>query len=361
MKKILFILILCAVFISCSGKNPLGSTPTAPDVVSQPNPVPGDNGQIEITKIENTSIEIKWAAASDDQTPSENLEYKVYYSQNDNIQDAEQAELNGQVAKDWTANITTAAVTGLSDYVMYYFIVVVRDSDANKAHYQSTNAKTSTTRDVTGPTVGTLSSSDVKVFSATLNWTEATDDRTTSANIEYRLIYSTDQTKLTTAESAISNGNTAQNWARGVTSNAVTGLASNKDYHFVLLAKDEAGNVSISSTLAVKTLPFETKIYFQNGQSAYYITDIQCRTPIERTWTVLRTGYPYVNPINDRSRTNITPVYTLSSNHYYIRYRVVSHAWAQKRITGLQPRKVYKIIFYDNTFSLYKLEVIRSY
>jgi hypothetical protein len=94
---------------------------------------------------------------------------------------------------------------------------------------------------------------------------------------------------------------------------------------------------------------------------SYYITDIEARYSTTDTWAVLRTGYPYMNPSQDPTYPTTTPQYRIKKSSYWFRYKVVSHDWATKQITDFKPGKIYRIIFYDNTFSYYVIQAVGSY
>ncbi len=359
MKKVsLYLLISVFLIISCTGKNPL--LPTTPDEKPKSAaPVAGNNGTITITSTEKGTIEISWQQASDDNTTVENLQYKVYYSTSDNINTPELAQTNGQTAKDWTANITTCSITDLTGFTTYYINVVVKDEDSNKTAYQTVSGSISI--DSTPPVTAKIEAVDPNYTSIQVNWTTATDNTTQKENLQYKLVYSTDQTTINTAEMANSNGKTALSWNKNVYAKTVSSLNYSTTYYFALIVKDEAGNIALYNVVSARTKQFETKVYFQNGMWSYYITNIEARHSTSDSWTNLRSGYPYINPTQDRTYSCKSPKYTITKDSYYFRYKVVSHNWATKYITGLQPGKIYRILLYDNTFSYYKLEIVGTY
>ena len=97
-------------------------------------PVPGGGGTITVSNVTHNSLELSWAAASDDVTAQQNLQYKVVRSESNNIDTAINAEANGTIVKDWTP-ITGMEASGLSAETIYYFNVIVRDEAGNKAVY----------------------------------------------------------------------------------------------------------------------------------------------------------------------------------------------------------------------------------
>jgi hypothetical protein len=368
MKKILFVLIFYLLIISCSGKNPMG-VPTVPEntnnLVSETangsSPVAGDNGKITITKTENTSLEINWQQATDDATPAESLRYQVYYSLSENIGDVTLAEANGIIAKPWASNKTSCTITGLTENTRYYINILVRDTDDNKASYKTVSGITNGGADTSPPTVSTLSIASTGFTSVQLDWKSATDNTTSQSNLQYKLVYSTTSASINTVELANTNGTTFLYWSKSINTKILENLNYSTTYYFALIVKDEAGNMSLYNIVSATTKAFESKIYFQNGMGAYYITDIGSRYSTTDSWTVLRSGYPYVNPTQDSGYPSTTPQYIITKPSYWFRYKVVSHDWAAKQITGLLPGKIYRITFYDNTFSLYRLDIVGSY
>jgi hypothetical protein len=80
-----------------------------------------------------TSVVVTWGAAADDITAAADLQYKLVYSTNNNITTAADAQANGTVKLDWTANTLTSNLTGLTSSTLYYFAVLVKDGDGNIA------------------------------------------------------------------------------------------------------------------------------------------------------------------------------------------------------------------------------------
>jgi hypothetical protein len=105
-------------------------------------PVPG--GSLATTSVGMETIALSWAAASDpdDLTAQSSLEYKVVYSDTAAIDTPEDAEANGAVGMDWTANVTSRTVSGLVDDRDYDVNVLVRDSVHNVAAYGTISVTT---------------------------------------------------------------------------------------------------------------------------------------------------------------------------------------------------------------------------
>ena len=123
MKNILFSLFLLGVY-SC------GTEETSVLKV-------GGDGLVTIGNVLRTSLSLSWTKASDPETSTENLEYKVVYSNSDNISTvgAIETATGHTVVKDWTKDINSENVTGLDGETQYYFAVLVRDEDENTEIY----------------------------------------------------------------------------------------------------------------------------------------------------------------------------------------------------------------------------------
>jgi hypothetical protein len=89
-----------------------------------------------------TSVQLEWEHGSDGSTPAYALEYKGVYSTSGNISTAADAEANGTVIFDWTPDVESAGVTGLSPGTEYYFNILVRDAEMNAVPYAVSSAET---------------------------------------------------------------------------------------------------------------------------------------------------------------------------------------------------------------------------
>jgi hypothetical protein len=115
-------------------------TAAVPDITP---PVPGSDGTITVSNVTHNSLELSWAAAADDVTVQQNLQYKVVYSESDNIETSINAEANGTIVRDWMAGLTGTEASGLSAGTQYYFNVIIRDEAGNMAVYDTESQTTS--------------------------------------------------------------------------------------------------------------------------------------------------------------------------------------------------------------------------
>ncbi len=97
-------------------------------------------GTITTSDLETDSITISWSAATDDSPP---LQYRAYYSEDDNIDSVLQIEANGDPFEDWETDMTSKTITGLAPATDYYFNVIVQDDAGNKSAYSRAAETTS--------------------------------------------------------------------------------------------------------------------------------------------------------------------------------------------------------------------------
>ncbi len=113
-------------------------------------PDPGDFGRISAENIGAKSLTLNWTKAIDNKTEQENLEYRVYRSEYDNISSILGAKRSGTLICDWIKNIDSFIVTGLSEQTGYYFNIIVKDEHNQKAAYDMAQFETTTSGDCAG-------------------------------------------------------------------------------------------------------------------------------------------------------------------------------------------------------------------
>jgi surface protein len=90
-----------------------------------------------------TAATLNWTAASDTVTPQANLEYYVCSGASLVAIDTTFECLAATQVMNWTANITTFNLTGLTANTTYYFNVLVRDGSLNRVAYDTVAVTTS--------------------------------------------------------------------------------------------------------------------------------------------------------------------------------------------------------------------------
>ena len=246
-------------------------------------PVPGSSGTVATANVAGTSLDLNWTAATDNVSAGTALEYIVYQSESDNIGTWADAQANGTLVQNWTANIATANVTGLTDGTTYYFNVFVRDEAAtpNVADYAGVSE---TTLDITAPAAGnsgTIATATVAGTSLTLNWTVATDAVSAGTALEYLVYYSTSD-NIDTVANAESNGTAVDTYAANIATKDVTGLSEGTTYYFNVLVQDEAGNKTAYAGVSETTLDVTAPV---PGNSGTITTANVAGTSLTLNWT----------------------------------------------------------------------------
>ena len=88
-------------------------------------PTPGTTPTF--SHVSGTGMTVSWGVGADDHTAVPNLSYKLVYSATDNISTLEDATANGTLAMDWTENVLTADISGLTAITTYFWNVIVKD------------------------------------------------------------------------------------------------------------------------------------------------------------------------------------------------------------------------------------------
>jgi hypothetical protein len=220
-------------------------------------PTPG--GGISFADVTATTLTMSWGEASDDVTPKHELQYKVVRasmpSAIDTLAEVDAITNGPGLVQDFTAGITSQAVTGLSSSVIYAFAVVVRDAQGNESLY---SPETVTTPDSTPPTIGTaIVFSDVAAHSLSVHWGFATDAVTGPFGLKYKVVKARDAASIDTlaeVDAIVSGDGLVADYTVGLLTSAVTGLDSSASYAFAVVVKDAAGNGSLYAPATVMTL-----------------------------------------------------------------------------------------------------------
>jgi hypothetical protein len=203
-----------------------------------------------IDQVTETSMRVSWTAATDDTNQPSAITYQVCVGK------------SGDCTASFSANYSTLAgatsqvVSGLSPSTTYYIVVRATDSYGNQ-DANSTQASKSTLADPTAPVfAGASNVSGATDTQLTVNWSDATDNVTSTGNISYQICRSTSASGCSGASFS------ATQTVTGVTSYQFTsGLAPTTTYYFVVRAFDEAGltdgnsNVVSGATINDTTKP----------------------------------------------------------------------------------------------------------
>lgn len=190
---------------------------------------PSFDGCDTITPQGSRSAVVTWKAAVDNATPANAISYEVYLAKAPGGQ-----TLTSPAAKVTAATSTT--LTNLDPASTYYVLCRARDAagnlDANK------NEKTlATGTDVTAPTFAGLTGDvfDEAARTVTLQWAAATDDQTAPGAIVYDVF----ESKVSGTYDFTSPKATS---TPGATSITLKDLTTRSTLHWVVRARDAAGN-----------------------------------------------------------------------------------------------------------------------
>ncbi|MEW5849345.1 MAG: LamG-like jellyroll fold domain-containing protein [Myxococcota bacterium] len=239
----------CNVDTDCASGTCLEGACLPPDVRA---PVPG--GPLTIDDVTVDSVILSWEAAVDDRVAASRLEYRVVRADLPWLIASVPAADAATTVMDWTADVTTHVATGLTDVTRYAFAVLVRDPSGNKALYAPVDINT---LDGTPPVPGTgITFTDVGATQVTLAWGAATDNGSSTSNLQYRVLRAASAEALDTlAEALVTTGaGIAADYATGVTQATVTSLEEARLHAFAVLVRDEAGNAQLYAPATVTTL-----------------------------------------------------------------------------------------------------------
>jgi hypothetical protein len=133
-------------------------------------PVPG-TGVFGTATVETANL--NWTAATDNQTPTNQLRYYVYQSSSNNITTVANCEANGTLLNaGGSIDITEYSVSDLTPDQTYYFNVVVADMANNKAAYTpkqlSTGSEAKIISVTIAPKTATVTVGNTQQFTATV-------------------------------------------------------------------------------------------------------------------------------------------------------------------------------------------------
>ncbi len=173
------------------------------------------------------TLEVTWLAADDNATAAAAIGYRVHVATQAGAQDfaAPTATVVGA---------TRATISGLAPSTTYHVVVRAFDQAGNEDANLIERALT--TLDTVAPTFAGAATATGAPSAVVLTWAAATDDATPAAELVY-LVYRS----LTPGAQDLTTPTYVT--PPGATSFAAGGLAPNRTYHFVVRARDRAGNV----------------------------------------------------------------------------------------------------------------------
>jgi isoamylase len=218
-------------------------------------PTPGTGPTFE--GITATALSIVWTPASDDDTPTSSLQYKVVSAGSSNAIDelAEADSASITPVMDWTQGALTVNVRGLTANTAYWFAVLVRDPTGLKALYAPKSVTTSGALDVVAPRVGTpLQFSRTLNTSVVVAWGPATDDVTPVSALQYKVVLSSTSASIDSVAEADGAGPTVVlDWSADALSASATGLRRATTYWVATLVRDASGNTALYAPASATT------------------------------------------------------------------------------------------------------------
>ncbi len=222
-----------------------------------PDPIPptvGGGGVITFTEArENNRLPMSWTAATDNMTPSANLQYHLYYSTRVPLTNTNTLSLGTPIGT-WTTGMTSTVLTPPPEWgTTYWYNVVVRDEIGNISAY---NGQQTPSWAAVPPTVGAggITASSITTTTARLSWAAASDNFTPPERLRY-LLYRLDNVwqVADTMENIVAKGIPIGTWTAGMTATTAVGLNPGSFHYFNVLVMDEAGHQSFYPRLEVRT------------------------------------------------------------------------------------------------------------
>jgi cytochrome c5 len=178
-----------------------------------------------------TSVKVSWKAATDDQTPTEGVVYRVYWT--------DVIDKNLRLGAVSAPGATSAVVTGLTaPKTDYYFRVQALDAAGN-VESNNVNVRGATGGDVKPPIfAGCIAATEPSAATAIVSWIPAIDDTTPQDKISYTVYASDVPIDRDTDFKALQ----VVGKFTGVTRGQVTGLTPATRYRFVCRASDASTN-----------------------------------------------------------------------------------------------------------------------
>jgi hypothetical protein len=122
-------------------KNIYTQTSFTTDTDPNQPPTPGGQGIIDITNVTSSSVVLNFVFGSDDDTPQNLLEYSAWRSLSANINSVANIETNGTLVFSYATLFSPIINVGnLTPSTIYFFNIIVRDGNGNKAAYTQKNA-----------------------------------------------------------------------------------------------------------------------------------------------------------------------------------------------------------------------------
>lgn len=239
-----------------------------------------------------SAIELTWAAASDDQTPAQQLVYLIYEA------DTAGAQSFGTPSYISEPGATSYIVGGLPVSTTRFYVVRARDATGNvDDNTIEVSATTPATGDETPPTfAGATGATATGSSTIELAWAPATDNVTPGSSIRYRAYVATSSGGQSFATPSATSG-------PGDAKLLIAGLDPSTSYFAVVRAVDGAGNED-TNTVEVSAMTNAPTSFANDVQP---ILTANCAAtachgfPMPQEGMDLRAGRAYNNLVNVQS------------------------------------------------------------
>jgi hypothetical protein len=230
-----------------SSSSYVGTNPTGDAINTIVNyassPTVGTN-TITVTNLTATSLTLNWTKATDSVDPQSSLQYRVYVSTTSAVMDTVEAiEQYGTPLTEYATDLATSNITGLSGSTTYTFNIIVKNTNNGRTVYTKVTQATPS-EDATPPVPGnsgTITKTSITGTSLDLNWTVATDNVSSQANLQYLAYYSLNSS-MNSVVNIEANGTAIGTYTSNIVTKSVTGLTEGNVYYFNVIVKDEVGN-----------------------------------------------------------------------------------------------------------------------
>lgn len=192
---------------------------------------PDFSGISTIERLNPTTVQVTWQAASDNESAQSDLVYDIYLATSSGAQDFTTSTATTD------PGATSTEIANLSEESEYYAVVRARDEEGNAD--DNTREATTFRDDETSPEFsGAIRGREISPGQIRVTWNSATDNQTDAENIVYEIYLSDESTRQNFMGEPIATSNP------GAVSHQVTinefDLAPR--YFVVVRARDEAGN-----------------------------------------------------------------------------------------------------------------------
>ncbi len=189
---------------------------------------PSFAGLVSAVGLSDTTVDLSWAAATDNVTPQNQIVYDIF------VAAASGAETYGAASFTTAPGATAYTIQNLQPLQTIYVVVRARDLVGNE-DANTVEKSAPTLADTTPPTfAGLASATPISDQAIQLSWLAATDDVSAASNITYRVYQGTTRGGEGTTPVATTSA--------GQTTMSIGGLAPKTAYFFIVRAVDQAGN-----------------------------------------------------------------------------------------------------------------------